>query len=635
MFHLLPIAALAAITAAQIAQWNDEFTPVEEEEELCPGYGRYSDHFHGPGSGGAHNLSYMRPEPRCRTFNSSIVEVAIEETKAAITDVDLRRLFENAYPSTLDTTVSWRGVSENNTEEELAFIITGDIDAMWLRDSANQLQSYAPLLAASSNNESLASLFRGAINLQARYVLTSPYCNAFQAPVEQGRNRVHNTAYGGYKVKPAYSWDVVFECKYELDSLAAFLQLSHTYFDKTGDLEFFRKFNWVPAVEMVLEVAQNMTHATYNENGTTAEQSYKFSQMKNHGIGNPVATDTGLVRSFFRPSDDSALYQLFIPANMMFSQFLGSAADIVKQLGNETLASSMKDKASSIRAAITEHGITHTKQHGDVYAFEVDGYGGINLMDDSNSPSLLSSAFFGYHDIKDPVYQNTRARVLSTYNPYWAHGKHISAIGGPHNGPGNAWPMSSIMRIFTSDDDEEITQQLKQLVSSTDHLGLIHESVNAHNSSGWSRSWFAWANGLFGQCILDLKERKPHLLQLDFQDVLVDSHDDHGNMEYKPLGSATASEENTVAQTFNPGPPPTPESLPAHEDEHEEPAHGHGDMMSGHGHDAAAPHRPLHIEESAMTWFWLMTGFLAACSALIVVAFRSRQRSYASKGGCI
>lgn len=627
------LVPLVGLSAAQVAEWKDTFfDPFKAADQTrCPKYGKYTDHWHGPSSGGIHNLSYMRPEPRCRSFNSSMIEVVLEEVKGAIADIDLRRLFENTFPNTLDTTVSWRGVSKNNSEEELAFIITGDIDAMWLRDSANQLQSYAPLLVASSNNESLASLFRGAINLQARYLLSSPYCNAFQAPVEQGRDRVHNGAFGGQKIKPEYDWNMVFECKYELDSLAAFFQLSHTYFNGTGDLDFFRKFSWLAAAEMVLNVAQNMTdHPTYNDDGTTGEQPYAYSRMKNHGIGNPVATGTGLMRSFFRPSDDPTIYQFFIPANMMFSQFTGLAADIVDQLGNKTMATRMKDMSASIRAAITGHGVTHTKQHGDVYAFEVDGYGGMNVMDDSNSPSLVSSAFFGYHDIKDPIYQNTRARALSIYNPYWAHGKHISAVGGPHSGPGNAWPMASIMRIFTSDDDEEITQQLRQLVSSTDQKGLIHESVNAHNSSGWSRPWFAWANGLFGQCILDLKDRKPHLLQLSFQDVKVDSHDDRGDMNYNPLSKPGNQDKSSSSGMFNPGvmsssSPPAPQEQ--HKDEHDEEPHGE-EMMSGHAHGAADPHAPLHIEESEMTWFWLITGFLAACSALILIAFRSiRSRS--------
>jgi len=463
----------------------------------CPNYIDYSQQHHAPFSSGRYNLSYQRPHPACRTFNSTIVEATINSTASAITDPDLARLFVNSFPNTLDTAVKWKGLAANRSVEELTFLITGDINAMWLRDSANQVQSYLSLLKPSSSQNSLASLYRGVINLQSRYLLTSPYCNAFQPPVESGLapepSNPNNTVF------PPFNNQSVFECKYELDSLAAFFEVSTDYYQATQDLAFFGKYDWVKAAEAAIDVAEAMMTSTYSPNGSVNASPYTWEglttraseTLENNGLGNPVRNNTGLVRSAFRPSDDATIYQLFVPANMMFSRYLASASQIMLKLGNHTdLGNRMAGLAVGIRSAITEYGIVASKNNGQVYAFEVDGYGSQNIMDDANIPSLLSAPFFGYLDVNDTVYQNTRALVLSSNtNPYYMRGPVINGIGGPHVGPGYAWPMASIIRIFTSSDDAEITEQLREIVSSTDGLGLIHESINTFNQSDFTRQW--------------------------------------------------------------------------------------------------------------------------------------------------
>jgi meiotically up-regulated gene 157 (Mug157) protein len=465
----------------------------------CPDYTTYSTEWHPPGSGGVYNLSYMRPAPACRTFNSSVVENTITQLTGIIKDPDLKRLFENSYPNTLDTAIKWKGYAANDSTEELTFIITGDINAMWLRDSANQMQSYLPLLNASSSPDSLASLYRGVINLQARYLLTQPFCESFQAPTESGIPPQNNTNSDTDTVYPPFNNETVFECKYELDSLAAFLEISSNYYSATKDITFFTKYQWVSAVQAILNVANAMlTTSTYTANGSVAVSPYTWERetnrasetTENSGLGNPVQNGTGLIRSFFRPSDDATIFQFLIPSNMMFSAKLALCAPIMSQIpGQQALANEMQSLSSSLRSAITDWGIINHPKFGHIYAYEVDGYGGQNIMDDANVPSLLSAPFIGYLSQSDSVYQNTRSVLLSAHNPYFMRGPVINAIGGAHDGPGFGWPMASIVRILTSDDDAEITQALQEIVSSTDQLGLIHESINTFNVTDWTRQW--------------------------------------------------------------------------------------------------------------------------------------------------
>ncbi|PQE21992.1 DUF1237 domain-containing protein [Rutstroemia sp. NJR-2017a BBW] len=399
----------------------------------------------GPLSGGQRKFPYSRPAPECRTFNLPSLEKLIEQMKGIIKDPDLFRLFENSYPNTLDTTIKWK--NETVTDQELAFVITGDIDAMWLRDSASQIYSYLPLLEASDNRDSLASLWRGVINLHARYILISPYCHSFQPPPESGLERPRNGAYSQNHPMPPYNPEKVFDCKWELDSLASFLQISTAYYERTKDLAFFQKYQWIDAVKAAVDAAGAMRLGTYSKEGKVQHSAWTFTgwtnrgteTLSNDGLGNPTK-ENGMVRSAFRPSDDAA--------------------------------------------------------------YEIDGYGGSNLMDDANVPSLLSMPLFDYDIDHTKVYNNTRNFVLSPSNPYFMTGPVLSAVGGPHLGPGKSWPMAAIVRAITAFEKEEVVGQVMSILDSTGGTGVIHESVNAWAESDWTRAWFGWANGLFGELVL-------------------------------------------------------------------------------------------------------------------------------------
>ncbi|KAF7673224.1 glycoside hydrolase family 125 protein [Alternaria burnsii] len=447
-----------------------------------------------------------------------------------------KRIFENSWPSTLDTTIEWRGWSNTTSNldelegppmsmkpEELTFVITGDIEAMWLRDSANQLQAYVSVLKKDDSPDSLASLFRGAINLQARYILENAFCNAFQAPDESGV--VHKSSLNSDRITPLFDYYKVFSCQWELDSLASFLQLSVDYVTATRDYDFFQNSsNWTKAVEVVLETAESMTIDSYTEDGEWQHTPYTYCAPYggtpiNNCNGSPHRGNIGLIRSFHRPSDDACTYQYLIPSNMMFSSALNTSSTITSRIMPRTsgLTARMQALSTAINRGIEKYGIVSDPTYGKIYAYEVDGYGSVNIMDDPNVPSLLSAPFLGYTTLRDPIYQNTRRKILSRGNPYYAVGPIITGVGSPHTLPGRPWPMALIMTILTSEDDTEIVQNLMWLVQSTDGLGLMHESVHARDKAVWSRQWFSWANGLFGQMILDLEKRRPWILGMSFQ----------------------------------------------------------------------------------------------------------------------
>ncbi|PKS05863.1 hypothetical protein jhhlp_007692 [Lomentospora prolificans] len=503
------------------------------DEGACPDYSSYSKYPHPPFSEGTYRLPFQRPAEQCRTFSSRAIEKVIEDITSRMKDPDLARLFENTFPSTTDTTIKFHTdgkslrfmdtnpgsfIDEGKWEGPQTFVITGDINAEWLRDSTNQLSPYQ-FLAKSDPN--LHTLLVGAINTQSEYVIESPYCNAFQPPplsnLAPSSNGQDDT------VHPMYEPNFVFECKYELDSLAHFLALANSFYEHTGSTEFVNP-RWLTALERLLEVLEQQSQPTFDPlTGRHLRNEYTFQRRTDlgtetlnlKGIGNPLNNGTGLVRSAFRPSDDATILGFFVPANAMMAVELRKTGEILKAVDKPDLAGSLMQLSQRISKGIWDHAVVDHAKYGKVFAFEVDGYGSHILMDDANYPSLLALPLMGFLERDNPVYQNTRNMLLSlNSNPYYLTGRDFHGIGGPHIGVNNAWPMSLLIQAQTSDDDNEIEECL-QLVLKSARLGLMHESVDVNHISSYTRSWFAWCNGVFAETILDLAKRKPHLIFTD------------------------------------------------------------------------------------------------------------------------
>ena len=419
-------------------------------------------------------------------------------------DKDLARIFENAFPNTLDTTVRWhvdgsQSRSTKNPQEwgkwdgAHSFIVTGDINAEWLRDSTNQLAQYQIL---AKKDKRIHKLILGAINTQAEFVIKSPYCNAFQPPYPSKLGPVGNGQTND-DVHPAFEPNFVFECKYEIDSLAAFLSLTNQFYNHTGSTEFLTA-RWYEALDTLLDVLDAEAQPTFDSN--TDEylgNIYTFQRQTNvgtetlalGGLGNPLNNGTGLIRSAFRPSDDATILGYFIPGNAMMSVELSRTAALLKKAGKKQLAANLTARADIIREGILEHGVVQHKKYGKVFAYEVDGFGSHIMMDDANLPSLLALPLLGFVGADDEIYVNTRKMILDKGgNPYYLRGSDFKGIGGPHIGLQNAWPMSLLVQAMTSDNDTEILECVN-LVKEVSPMGLVHESINVNLSRSYTRKF--------------------------------------------------------------------------------------------------------------------------------------------------
>ena len=431
-----------------------------------------------------------------RNFESHAVENAIKEFQKNVKDEELDWLFNNCFPNTLDTTVTY--TTKNGRPD--TYVITGDIDAMWLRDSSAQVWPY---MQFADKDKDLKHLIAGVINRQTSYILKDPYANAF---------------YDDPNKKGEWTSDLtdmkagVHERKYEIDSLCYPIRLAYNYWKTTGDESPFDQ-NWQNAIKSILKVFKDQQQKE-------GKGAYSFQRETPHGTdtrtlkgyGYPV-NPVGLICSAFRPSDDSTVFSFLIPSNFFAVVSLDQAAEMMEALAKDTAtAKELRALRDEVKQAIQEYAIVDHKKYGKIYAFEIDGYGNHLLMDDANVPSLLSLPYLDAIDVNDPIYQNTRKFVWSLDNPFFFKGTAAEGIGGPHVGMDMIWPMAITMRGLTSTDKDEIKECINMLKDTHSGTGFMHESFNKNDPKDFSRSWFAWANTLFGELLWKTYQEHPEVL---------------------------------------------------------------------------------------------------------------------------
>jgi len=440
-------------------------------------------------------LISRRPPKEKRKFSSEAVERTIEMVRNHISDPELAWMFENCFPNTLDTTVTF--TLKNNRPD--TFVITGDIHAMWLRDSTAQVWPYLPMV---SEDGALKNLIAGVINRQTDCILIDPYANAFNI----------GPTGGGWEDDLTEMKPELHERKWEIDSLCYPIRLAYRYWKETGDHTWFDE-KWNQAMHLVVktfrEQQRKEAFGPYKFQRVTAWQT---DTVAGAGYGNPIQP-VGLICSIFRPSDDATIYPFLVPSNLFAIVSLRQLAEMqIELFSDNNFAAECNLLAQDVQTALETYAIEEHLDFGRVYAYEVDGFGNQLFMDDANIPSLLSLPYLDICKTDDPVYLATRDFVLSKQNPYFFKGTYGEGIGGPHVGLQMIWPMSIIMRALTSQSDTEIQICLETLKKTHAGTGFMHESFHMNHPQNFTRKWFAWANTLFGELILKTYKERPHLL---------------------------------------------------------------------------------------------------------------------------
>jgi len=415
---------------------------------------------------------------------SENVSNALNEMKNTLDErPKLLRMFNKCLTNTLETTTEL-------LDDGTTFVFTGDIPAMWLRDSAAQVSQYISLCAGDGV---LQRVIEGLLRRQAMYICIDPYANAFNKESNGSGHQSDDTTQSPW----------VWERKYEIDSLCYPVRLAYKYWKSTGKTAVFDDA-FRDALYTILKVWRVEQRHTESSPYQFARSDCPATDTLRNKSGMPV-NYTGMTWSGFRPSDDACTFNYLIPSNMFAVVVLGYMGEIAEAVyGDTALAASAHSLREEIDFGIKTYGVYYHPVFGKIYAYETDGFGNYNLMDDANIPSLLSIPYLGYTDDSDPIYANTRRFILSEYNDYYYQGTYGAGIGSPHTPDRYIWHISLVMQALTSRDNDEIAEILRVLETTDADTDYMHESFFADDPTAFTRPWFAWANSLFAELILTL-----------------------------------------------------------------------------------------------------------------------------------
>ena len=436
-----------------------------------------------------------RPATSQRKFTSQAIEDVILKTRKQIKDPEIAWMFENCFPNTLDTTVEF----QKTDGKPDTFVITGDIHAMWLRDSTAQVWPYLPFIKEDAN---LYQLISGVISRQAKCINIDPYANAFNKEATGSEWKTDLT-----DMKPE-----LHERKWEIDSLCYPVRLAYHFWKHTNDTSFFTP-DFDKTLRLILSTFKQQQRKSGQGPYHFARKTDKATDTQpGNGYGNPIKP-VGLICSSFRPSDDATIFPFLIPSNYFAVTSLKQMAEMFAKIKQDQgVSAECTSLATEVENALKNHAIMNHLKYGKILAFEADGFGNHLLMDDANIPSLLSLPYLGCISDSDPLYKNTRSFVLSADNPWYFKGKEGTGVGGPHVGVDMIWPLSLIVQALTSKDEKEILGCLQILKKTHAGTGFMHETFHKDNPAKYTRSWFAWANTIFGELILKVVKEHPSLL---------------------------------------------------------------------------------------------------------------------------